>query len=80
MPSYYKKRKSTVKMKRKKKTCHYCGCPIHGKNRTIDHKKPKSRGGSNHPANLVIACVDCNKQKGDMSYRHFMILKNGEKR
>lgn len=32
---------------------------------TIDHVHPLSRGGSNHPLNLVGACEPCNSAKGD---------------
>lgn len=35
-----------------------------GKYPTLDHVVPKSKGGWNHPANLVAACVNCNSQKG----------------
>jgi hypothetical protein len=32
---------------------------------TIDHVHPLSRGGSNHPLNLVGACEPCNSSKRD---------------
>ena len=31
---------------------------------TIDHLKPRCRGGSNLRSNLVPACIDCNHSKG----------------
>jgi len=31
---------------------------------TLDHIKPRSRGGSNLRSNLVPACVECNHSKG----------------
>ena len=31
---------------------------------TIDHLKPRSKGGSNLRSNLVPACIDCNHSKG----------------
>ena len=31
---------------------------------TIDHLKPKSKGGSSLRSNLVPACLDCNHSKG----------------
>jgi 5-methylcytosine-specific restriction endonuclease McrA len=31
----------------------------------IDHITPHAKGGSDHPANLVTACEDCNLRKYD---------------
>ena len=31
---------------------------------TVDHCKPRSKGGSNHPTNLVTCCYSCNAAKG----------------
>lgn len=50
--------------------CVYCGTlegPFH-----FDHLFPFSRGGSDTPANLVIACVPCNSSKRDMTLREWM--------
>lgn len=33
---------------------------------TLDHVKPKSKGGKNGLANLVLACSPCNQLKGDL--------------
>lgn len=33
----------------------------------LDHKIPKSQGGSDEPDNLVAACVPCNRDKSDRS-------------
>ncbi len=43
--------------------CAYCGrsdLPL-----TIDHVKPKSRGGEDDWSNLITACLPCNNKKGD---------------
>lgn len=32
---------------------------------TIDHRVPRSRGGSNHISNLQTMCAPCNNGKGD---------------
>jgi 5-methylcytosine-specific restriction endonuclease McrA len=41
--------------------CHYCG----GAGGEADHIVPISRGGLNHPQNLVPACRSCNASKGN---------------
>lgn len=41
--------------------CAYCGTT---EELTTDHVMPKSRGGTNDPDNLVLACRDCNMKKG----------------
>lgn len=45
--------------------CYYCELEFDNENRpTIDHVRPRSKGGTNHPANLVLACSPCNNDKG----------------
>ena len=39
--------------------CAYCGEQA----TTVDHVRPKSRGGTDDPANLVSACPRCNYSK-----------------
>ena len=61
--------------------CHYCGCktrisilPGNYPNKaTIDHKVPKSNGGTNDIDNLVMACTECNRKKSSISYEEFML-------
>jgi 5-methylcytosine-specific restriction endonuclease McrA len=43
--------------------CAYCGRS--DLQLTIDHIKPKSRGGLDDWENLVTACIKCNNKKGD---------------
>jgi len=45
-------------------TCAYCGKK--GKNMTIDHVIPSSKGGKTNFENCVTACKSCNNNKGDM--------------
>jgi len=56
-------------------SCVFCGlrlvrtslatrCP-HERIATLDHLTPRLRGGSNTPANLVVACLRCNRGKGE---------------
>jgi len=50
--------------KLQRERCYWCGNvlldDVH-----IDHRVPLSRGGSNAPGNLVIACQHCNLSKSD---------------
>lgn len=43
--------------------CHWCGDKA-GLDYHVDHVIPVSKGGSNGPDNLVIACPTCNLRKG----------------
>lgn len=45
--------------------CQYCSCPLNGKNLTIDHVMPRSRGGKDTWENVVLACNTCNVRKGN---------------
>ena len=44
-------------------SCYWCGVKV-GKAYHVDHVFPLSRGGSNGPDNLVVACPACNCAKG----------------
>lgn len=44
-------------------TCGYCG--KRGGKLECDHIHPRSKGGSDHPSNLVTACFSCNRSKRD---------------
>lgn len=49
--------------------CAYCGAkniPLE-----IEHIVPKSRGGSNRVSNLALACVACNREKGNRTAAEF---------
>ncbi len=48
--------------KRDRFSCQYCGS---GKNLTLDHIVPRSKGGKSSWMNLVTACRRCNTTKGD---------------
>jgi 5-methylcytosine-specific restriction endonuclease McrA len=45
--------------------CVYCATPLAPETATLDHVCPVSRGGTDAPGNLVIACPACNQLKGD---------------
>ena len=48
------------------KRCHWCGCPTRlcdecdPDQATIEHIKPRCKGGTNDPSNLTSACRQCN--------------------
>ena len=51
-------------------SCVYCGLtdvPLE-----LDHVKPKSRGGSDRASNLVVSCIDCNREKGSQPAQEFV--------
>ncbi len=50
-------------MARDNHTCQYCGTTDHAL--TIDHVIPKSRGGKIEWTNVVAACGNCNRRKGN---------------
>lgn len=52
------------------RTCAYCGktdVPLE-----IEHIVPRSRGGSNRPSNLTLACRPCNVRKGNQPIEVFL--------
>ncbi len=46
---------------RDRRTCAFCG----GHATTVDHIRPRSRGGASSWLNCVAACASCNGRKGD---------------
>ena len=44
--------------------CYYCQANV-GDVYHVDHVIPLSRGGSNGPENIVVACAPCNQSKSD---------------
>jgi 5-methylcytosine-specific restriction endonuclease McrA len=53
--------------KRDRYTCQYCGGQPGPEELTIDHVKPRSKGGASSWENCVLACVPCNRRKADRS-------------
>ncbi len=43
------------------RVCQHCGSE---EKLTIDHKKPRSKGGTNDLSNLQVLCFSCNSRKG----------------
>lgn len=46
-------------------SCQYCGEAYSGRNLTIDHVVPLSKGGKTNWENCVTACKSCNSAKSD---------------
>lgn len=52
--------------------CCYCDGDISGGKHTVEHLQPLSRGGSNWPSNLALACSSCNACKGAKTVQEFL--------
>ena len=52
--------------------CAYCGAT---EELTIDHVRPRSRGGETNASNCVTACLACNQAKGSLHLNEFLNLK-----
>lgn len=47
---------------------------------SIDHVVPRHHGGSNSPDNMVVACCQCNRTKGDRPMAEFLGLASKDDR
>lgn len=60
--------------------CWYCQAFLKGRRVHVEHVIPRSKGGTNNKKNLVLACADCNKEKGSTllssKVRHTNKVKN----
>ena len=61
--------RSLIKL-RDNHTCVYCGS---NENLTIDHVRPRCRGGETTASNCVTACLSCNQAKGSLQLEHFIL-------
>jgi len=61
-------------LERDEYVCQYCLFYA----RTVDHVVPKARGGGNIAENLVAACLECNRLKGDMRVVEFVFTYLGK--
>ncbi len=52
--------------------CFYCGARLKGGGEK-DHITPLSKGGSNWPSNITLACLSCNRDKYDKSVAEFVV-------
>lgn len=51
--------------------CSYCGTQLGGFGE-IDHMLPISKGGTNDPSNLTLACRSCNRDKNNKTSAEFI--------
>ena len=51
--------------------CVYCDASVGKHQFQVDHIQPSSKGGSNKIDNLVVACVDCNRNKNNRPLEEF---------
>lgn len=69
-PSIPKRRRAIFDASKGK--CHYCETPLAFEGAWhVEHRKPKSRGGSDESANLAAACGLCNLRKKDKTEAEF---------
>ena len=52
--------------------CNGCGEHFKTQNLTVDHITPKSKGGTDHLANLQLLCGYCNSVKGDRGQEYLL--------
>lgn len=60
-----------MKIRYSQKNCHYCNTKLQRRLKTIDHKIPLTRGGTNDEENLVMSCLPCNLKKSWMTESEF---------
>ncbi|NJL62327.1 MAG: HNH endonuclease [Methylacidiphilales bacterium] len=65
MNSKQKRNKKTQLIREYGSRCWWCGCYLPSEELTIDHLKPKSKGGSDSLENLRLACFQCNNSRGN---------------
>ncbi len=54
--------------------CWYCGIDLDGQTWHAEHQVPRARGGTDHPSNLVLSCVDCNRKKGARTVEEYRVV------
>ena len=59
--------------KRQRGLCYYCRSFVAWGEATVDHKKPKSMGGTLRNGNAVMACRPCNEAKKNMPASVFIL-------
>ncbi|MFE5509999.1 RNA-guided endonuclease IscB [Streptomyces sp. NPDC056529] len=57
------------------RSCAYCGAT--GVPLTVDHVRARARGGTDRPANLLLACAPCNRAKAARPVEEFLADRPG---
>lgn len=52
--------------------CAYCGAPAD----TLDHIKPRHKGGATVVSNLAPACKNCNRRKGSVEWQEWFKMQD----
>lgn len=68
MNSKQKQAKKAQLVKEYGSRCWWCGRCLPEEELTLEHLKPKSRGGSNSLENLRLAGFSCNRSRGNSLY------------
>lgn len=56
----------------KNSNCYYCKTSLQDVDVHIDHRVPKSRGGTDRNENLVLSCENCNRLKNNKTEAEFI--------
>lgn len=55
------------RLRRVTRSCTYCRRPLPTRGTTLDHIRPRSRGGRTTVRNVVLCCGECNSRKGNLT-------------
>jgi len=56
--------------------CLYCNIVLTNDNATSDHIVPVSKKGTNSKVNLIVCCVNCNVERGNIPFMQYLTSKN----
>jgi 5-methylcytosine-specific restriction endonuclease McrA len=72
---WWKAWRAAARNRARASSCFYCGAgfaPEGPSSRTVDHRVPRAAGGHDGLANLVFACLACNRRKADATEADFL--------
>lgn len=77
----YRKKKNRAQREQLWRRCHgrcwYCGKSVGRKAFRLDHQEPFSKGGADSNRNLVVACANCDGEKGAMGVEEYRLKRGG---